>query len=150
VIVDWRFAAFRDLAVDELHAILAARARVFIVEQNCPFLDPDGFDAVAWHLWTGAPVRAYLRILPAGTKHQEPALGRVITAREARRTGLGRVLVAEGIRRAETLFGRTSLRIDAQTYLERFYGEFGFARCSDEYIEDGIPHIEMLRARVTG
>jgi len=143
---DWRFAPFPALTGDELYAILLARARVFIVEQNCPYLDLDGHDLGAFHLWTGAPVKAYLRILLPGAKYDEPSLGRVITAREARRTGLGRALMAEGIRRAEALFGPTAIRIGAQKYLERFYGEFGFVRVSDDYDDDGIPHVEMLRA----
>jgi ElaA protein len=144
--IDWRFAAFGELTGDELYAILAARARVFVVEQNCPYLDLDGLDRAAWHLWTGAPVRAYLRVLPPHAKYEEASLGRVITAPEARRTGLGRALLVEGIRRAESLFGSIAIRIGAQRYLEHFYAGFGFVRCSDDYDEDGIPHLEMLRA----
>jgi ElaA protein len=143
--IDWQFLPFTELRAAELYAILIARARVFIVEQNCPYLDLDGLDVGAWHLWTGAPVKAYLRILAPGAKYDEPSLGRVITAPEARRTGLGRALVGEGLRRAESLFGASAIRIGAQRYLERFYGEFGFVRASDDYDEDGIPHVEMLR-----
>ena len=144
--IDWRIASWSELGKDELYAILVARARVFIVEQHCPYLDLDGFDAASWHLWTGSPVLAYLRILPPGTKYAEASLGRVITVPEARRQGLGRALVVEGLRRAELIFGPVPIRIGAQKYLERFYGEFGFVRSSDDYDEDGIPHLEMLRA----
>ncbi len=143
---DWRFQPWSELGRDDLYEILAARSRVFVVEQNCPYLDMDGLDVGAWHLWTGVPVQAYLRILAPGAKYEEAALGRIITAAEARRGGLGKALVAEGLRRAEGLFGKVPIRIGAQKYLERFYGGFGFVRCSDDYEEDGIPHLEMLRA----
>jgi ElaA protein len=145
-VTHWRFVPWTELGRDDLYAILAARSRVFVVEQNCPYLDMDGLDAAAWHLWTGSPVQAYLRVLPPGAKYEEASLGRIITAAEARRSGLGRALVAEGLRRAEALFGAVPIRIGAQKYLERFYGGFGFVRCSDDYEEDGIPHLEMLRA----
>ncbi len=90
-------------------------------------------------------VTAYLRLLPPGSKYVEPSLGRIVTAPEARRTGLGRALVAEGLRRVEQLWGSLPVRIGAQRYLERFYGEFGFETASPEYDEDGIPHVEMVR-----
>ncbi len=121
---------------------------MFVVEQNCPYLDADGYDRGAWHLWTAAPdgvVRACLRVLPAGLKYAEPSLGRIVTAPEARRTGLGRELVAEGLRRLAGSCGDVPVRIGAQKYLEKFYGDFGFARASDDYDEDGIPHLEMIR-----
>ena len=144
----WRFVSWDELGRDELYEILIARARVFVVEQNCPYLDLDGLDRGSWHLWTAddrGTVLAYLRVLPPGLKYEEPSLGRVVTAPESRRQGLGRPLIAEGLRRAEALFGAVPVRIGAQKYLERFYGEFGFVRASDDYDEDGIPHIEMVR-----
>lgn len=145
----WCFKSWAELDTNELYEILAVRAKVFIVEQNCPYLDADGLDQASWHLWTAGPggaVLAYLRVLPPGLKYDEPSLGRVVTSPDARRTGLGRVLIPEGLRRSEALFGPRPVRIGAQRYLERFYGEFGFVRASDEYDEDGIPHIEMVRA----
>jgi ElaA protein len=144
----WCFRSWAELGTGELYEILTVRARVFIVEQNCPYLDLDGYDRSSWHLWTagaGGAVLAYLRVLPPGLKYEEPSLGRVVTAPEARRSGLGRQLIAEGLRRCDALFGPRPNRIGAQLYLERFYGEFGFVRASDEYDEDGIPHIEMVR-----
>src|SRR5262245_48292783 len=126
--MEWRFEAWADLGRDDLYAILVARARVFVVEQNCPYLDLDGLDAASWHLWTGTPVQAYLRIRRPGAKFEEPSLGRIVTTPEVRRHGLGRPLVAEGLRRCAELFGVRPVRIGAQKYLERFYGEFGFVR----------------------
>ncbi len=143
--IEWTFRPWHELTRDEVYDLLVVRARVFVVEQTCPYLDADGLDRDAWHLWTG-PFHAYLRVLPPGTKYTEPSLGRVVTAPEVRRQGLGRPLVAEGIARATALFGARPIRIGAQKYLERFYGELGFVRASDEYLEDGIPHVEMVRA----
>jgi ElaA protein len=140
----WQAKAFAELTVGELYAILVLRARVFIVEQNCPYLDPDGADPASRHLWAerDGVLLAYLRIVPPGVKYAEISLGRVITAPEARGTGLGRELMTRGI----AACGDVSIRIGAQAHLERFYGELGFVRASDVYDEDGIPHIEMLRA----
>lgn len=144
----WICKSWPALSGDEVYAILAARQDVFVVEQNCAYLDTDGWDQQAWHLWTsgGQQIAAYLRILPAGTKYAEPSLGRVLTARAQRRSGLGRELMREGIRRLEALCGAVPIRIGAQKYLERFYGELGFVRAGEDYDEDGIPHLEMLRA----
>jgi ElaA protein len=91
-------------------------------------------------------VIACLRVLPAGLKYPEASLGRVVTSPEARRTGLGRDLMAEALRRLESTFGSVPVRISAQAYLEKFYGEFGFKRVTENYLEDDIPHCEMLRS----
>jgi ElaA protein len=144
----WRYEPFARLTADELYRILALRQRVFIVEQACAYLDADGDDAACDHLWTAGDdgaVRAYLRVVPPGVKYAEPALGRVVTAPEARRGGLGRILMIEGLARARAAFGPVPVRIGAQKYLEHFYGSLGFVRASDDYVEDGIPHLEMLR-----
>jgi len=141
----WTFRHWNEVTRDELYEILIVRSRVFVVEQTCPYLDADGHDRNAWHLWTGSPIQAYLRVLPPGEKYAEPSLGRIVTAPESRRAGLGRPLVREGLTRIATLFGDVPVRIGAQKYLEKFYGEAGFVRASDDYLEDGIPHLEMVR-----
>jgi ElaA protein len=142
----WHSRSFSELSNLELYRLLALRQRVFVVEQKCPYLDADGVDPVCRHLWAqGAAdgaVHAYARIVPAGIKFREVSIGRVITAPEARGTGLGRELMQHAI--AEC--GGAAIRIGAQAHLEKFYTELGFVRASDEYDEDGIPHIEMLRA----
>ena len=145
----WRYEAFARLAPDELYRIVRLRERVFVVEQTCPYQDADGVDPRCDHLWTEAADRsvlAYLRVVPGGAKYDEPSLGRIVTAPETRRTGLGRALVIEGLACARARFGAVPIRIGAQKYLERFYGSFGFVRASDDYVEDGIPHLEMLLA----
>jgi ElaA protein len=150
MIVDmaWRFAHFDELTPREVHDLFQLRVAVFVLEQNCPFQDLDGADLDAWHLLgrAGNALQAYCRLLSPGVKFPEASIGRVITSQEARGTGLGRVLMAEALQRAQSLWPGQPIRIGAQARLEKFYEGFGFRRASDEYIEDGIPHIEMLRA----
>lgn len=143
----WRYEPWSALTTDELYRILALRQRVFVVEQACPYLDADGWDDRAHHLWQdeGGTLVAYLRVFAPGVKYAEASLGRIVTAPEARRTGRGRALVAEGLARIAAAHGAVPVRIGAQRYLERFYGELGFVRVSDDYLEDGIPHLEMVR-----
>ena len=139
----WHSRYFSELSNLEVYQILVLRQRVFVVEQNCPYLDADGVDLASRHLWAEADgaIHAYARIVPAGVKFAEVSIGRVITAPEARGTGLGRELMQRAV--AES--GAVPIRIGAQAHLEKFYGELGFVRASDPYDEDGIPHIEMLR-----
>jgi ElaA protein len=140
----WHERHFEGLTVHQLYAILALRQRVFVVEQDCAYLDADGADHASRHLWAerSGEIVAYARIVPAGLKFDEVAIGRVITAPETRGTGLGRELM----KRAIASCGNVPIRIGAQAHLEKFYGELGFVRASDLYDEDGIPHIEMLRS----
>lgn len=148
--MSWRYASWSALTVDELYRILVLRQRVFVVEQTCPYLDADDYDQRADHLWTddasGARALACLRVFGPGVKYAEASLGRIATAPEARGTGLGRALVREGLVRLEAAHGGVAIRIGAQRYLERFYREAGFVTVSPEYLEDGIPHVEMVRS----
>jgi ElaA protein len=139
----WHDKAFAELTSTELYEIIALRERVFVVEQTCPYLDADGLDPQSRHLWCEAgAIAAYLRIVPAGAKYEEISLGRIVTAPEARGSGLGRTLVS----RALAAVGAVPVRISAQAYLQRFYADFGFHPVGEIYLEDGIPHLEMLRA----
>lgn len=143
----WVEKTFAELAPAELYAILALRQRVFIVEQTCIYQDLDGLDDRCLHLWTrdaAGKISAYLRILPPGLAYPEPSLGRVIVDPAARGTGLGRELMSQGLARARAKYGPRPLRIAAQRYLERFYASLGFRRASEDYVEDGIPHLEMV------
>lgn len=139
----WHEKTFAELDVAELYAICVLRQRVFVVEQNCSYLDADGVDLVSHHLWAEADgvIQAYLRIAAAGGKYDEVCIGRVVTAPEARGEGLGRELMRRGLAAA----GAVPVRIGAQAHLEKFYAELGFVRSSDVYDEDGIPHIQMIR-----
>lgn len=144
----WSWSHFDNLTASDLYDILQARNAVFVVEQACPFQDCDGVDRVSHHLWTRGDtgeLAAYLRIVPPATIYDEPSIGRIITASSARRCGLGRLLVSEGIRRLEHLYGTQAIRIGAQKYLLRFYEQFGFRPTGRDYEEDGIAHCEMLR-----
>lgn len=137
---------FGALTVDELYAILALRQRVFVVEQTCAYLDCDDHDQRAIHLWSSnGALTAYARVLPPGEKFAEASIGRVISAPNTRRTGAGRAIVLRAIEVVKRRYGAVPIRIGAQSYLARFYGELGFERASDDYLEDNIPHIEMLR-----
>ena len=140
--MDWHERSFAELTTGELYAIVGLREQVFVVEQRCAYLDADGYDREARHLWAadgGAPI-AYLRVLAAGAKFAEASIGRVVVAASARGTGLGRELMRRGIAMCAG-----PIRIGAQAHLERFYAELGFRAVSPPYDEDGIPHIEMVR-----
>ena len=150
----WHCAPFAELTLGDLYAALQLRSLVFVVEQSCPFLDADGSDDRAWHLlgWRddagpNAPLlAAYARLFAPGIKYPEASIGRVVTHPDARRTGAGRALMAEALRRLTLLAPGAPVRIGAQRYLEQFYGGFGFVRAGDDYLEDGIVHLEMVRA----
>ena len=147
-ITSWRLARFEELTLDRLYAILAARAAVFVVEQDCPYQDLDGLDRCGLHLaaWSDDRLLAYARVLPPGGRFAEPSIGRVLTAQPARGTGLGKELMRRSIEIAHQYYPGMGLRISAQRYLERFYAEIGFTTVSEAYLEDGIPHVEMTRA----
>jgi ElaA protein len=149
--IAWQWSRFTDLAPHALYAALRARSEVFVVEQQCAFLDLDGEDQEAWHLlgWvdrggTQALV-AYLRLLRPGSRFAESSIGRVLTAADFRRTGAGRAVMREGVRKSAEIYPGHGIRIGAQRYLEDFYAEFGFRPASEPYLEDGIEHIQMLR-----
>ena len=145
----WRWCRFEDLNVFELDAIYRARQQVFAVEQQCSYLDADGFDAHSFHLAAWSPAdpalpRAYARVVQPGRKYAEPSLGRVITTAAARGTGLGRELVRRALAHCARAFPGDGIRISAQSRLERFYSEMGFVAVGSPYLEDGIAHTEML------
>jgi ElaA protein len=144
----WTFARMPDLGVERLYEWLALRSRVFSVEQRCAYLDPDGVDRQCWHLLghdAAGRLLAGLRLVDPGVKYVEPSIGRVVTVPEARGTGLGRVLLAEGLTRADATWPGHGNRISAQSHLARFYAGFGYLAQGGDYLEDGIPHLEMLR-----
>jgi ElaA protein len=145
--IEWRWCSLEDLSTRQLYALFAARSAVFVVEQNAPYQDLDGADLQAEHLiaWSGEEVAACVRILAPGVKYAEPSIGRVLTTKPFRTSGLGRELMVRAVSRCDERFPGRPIRIGAQAYLERFYGSFGFVRASDAYLEDGIPHVEMLR-----
>ena len=144
--MQFTWSRFEQLGVDNLHDALQLRSRVFILEQG-PYLDVDGNDRASWHLLgrdEAQRLQAYLRVVDPGVKYAEPSIGRVVTAPEVRGTGLGRTLMAEGLAGCALRWPGRSIRISAQARLQRFYTELGFCSVGDEYLEDSIPHLEML------
>ena len=141
--MEFTLKKFNELTVDELFEIYKLRVSVFVVEQHCPYQEVDDFDRSALHLCAreDGKLIAYLRILPKGTAFEEVSLGRVISVN--RRCGGGSLLVNEGIRAAREKFGAESIVLEAQTYARGLYEKQGFVQVSDEFLEDGIPHIKM-------
>lgn len=142
----WNFRSFDALSPHALYGILALRQQVFVLEQNCVYVDCDDRDQVSLHLWTerSDKVVAYARILPPGVQYDEVAIGRVVTSPAMRRTGLGRALMTEALHRVRAMFGEVPVRLGAQTYLVEFYKQFGFEP-GLPFMEDGIPHTHMIR-----
>ena len=175
--VQWRWRHFELFTVSEWHEILQLRAKIFVVEQNCPYVDPDHKDPLSWHL-VGygergaergrernaerneerneerrgetnegtragyAPV-ATLRAVPPGVSYEESSIGRVVVDQSRRGTQLGREMMLRGIDFNRRMWGG-GIRISGQSYLERFYQSLGFETVGKPYLEDDIPHIEML------
>lgn len=155
--IEWRTCAFGELSPHDVHDVLRLRQDVFIVEQNCVFREIDGRDPLALHVLgrRGGRLVAYARVFPPGVVGAEASIGRVLTEASARGAGLGRAVVAEAMRVAERIAPGTAIRLAAQVHLERFYESFGFRGIGEKYVDDGIVHLDMVRAagaepRVTG
>lgn len=135
---------FADLSLSELYDLLALRVSVFVVEQNCPYMELDGRDQRAIHVFLrdGDGMQAYLRVMDRGVASDYVTIGRVVSAR--RGLGLGGRILQEGIRVARERFRARQIHLEAQTYARGFYARYGFRQISDEFLLDGIPHVEML------
>jgi ElaA protein len=140
------YKPFYELTPYELYAILQLRSEVFVVEQNCIFLDADDKDQVSYHImvWQNELLAGYTRLVPAGVAYTEVSIGRVVTSPKMRNTGIGRTLMQFSIQTIYDLYGKTTITIGAQLYLRKFYESLGFIQCSDVYLEDGIEHIKMF------
>lgn len=134
---------FSELTTRELFEIYKVRVAVFVVEQKCAYQEVDDMDREAYHFWLEDDdgIEAYLRLMPAGVARAEVSLGRVIAVK--RRCGLGSKIVAEGIRFAKEKLEASEIVIEAQTYVRKMYESLGFRAESEEFLEDGIPHIRM-------
>lgn len=141
---------FSELNTDELYDLLQLRSQVFIIEQNCNYLDPDGKDKHSLHLFykKDKQIIAYCRILPQGLSYEEASIGRVCVHPDYRGKEYGRKLFQKACEICEEYFPATSIRISAQTYLIPFYESYGFICQGEEYLEDKLPHIQMLLAKI--
>lgn len=139
---------FGDITVFELYDIMALRAEVFVVEQNCPYLDADGVDLHSHHLQLrdqAGKLVAYTRLIPPGISyHDYASIGRVVNSPSVRGSGIGKFLMEESLRHMARLWPAERIKIGAQTYLLRFYEQLGFESTGEEYLEDGIPHTKMI------
>ena len=144
--VHWKIKSFIELSVTELYEILKIRQEVFVVEQTCYYVDADGYDDKAIHLWAeqNGEILAYCRIFDAGIKYQEASIGRVLTNPNYRNLRLGKTLMTFALLTIEARFRAAAVRISAQDYLLKFYAEFGFQDTGKKYLEDNIPHTEMI------
>ena len=138
---------FNELSVEELYDILKLRSEVFVVEQNCVFLDMDDRDQLSYHLQGRVENKliAYVRILPPGLAYDEPSIGRVVSSPSYRRKGAGKELMKTAIKETLQLYGNHAIMIGAQLYLKGFYESLGFVVYSEIYLEDDIQHIKMIR-----
>lgn len=136
---------FNELTAMELMEIFSLRMAIFVVEQNCPYQDIDGWDPHAYHVYLRDEegIRAYLRVLPANTRYEDASLGRVVSNK--RRCGLATRVLQAGIAVAKEKFGADRLMIGAQTYAQPLYEKVGFVSLGDYYLEDGQPHVHMVR-----
>ncbi len=149
--MNWVLKEFKDLTLNEFHNILQLRINVFVVEQNCAYPELDDKDKIAYHFFAFAEndplqIIAYTRIFKPGDYYKEAAIGRVVVHPDFRKEGLGYQLIKESISKIEVLFQTKKIKIGAQTYLQKFYKSLGFKKVGKDYIEDGIPHIYMIRS----
>lgn len=144
--INWVCKHFSALTTEELYRVLRLRSEVFVVEQNCVFLDMDNKDLVCDHMmgWREDQLLGYSRIVPPGISYVESSIGRIVSSPAARGSGIGQELMIQSIQALYLLHGKRDIRIGAQYYLKGFYEFFGFVQTGEIYPEDGISHIEML------
>ncbi len=146
--IRFEIKSFKELSTTELYKILRLRAEVFIVEQACPYQDVDDKDQKAIHLigYKENEIVAYTRIFGAGDYFENVSMGRVVVSEKERKFGYGHDLIKESIAVIEKKFKTRTIKISAQTYLKKFYESHGFEQVGEEYLEDDIPHIGMLKS----
>lgn len=144
--MEWKIKTFNELTTNELYTILQERVDVFVVEQKCAYRELDDFDLASYHLYAcnGTEIAAYARILPAGTAHKELSIGRVLVKKTYRGRGLATELMAKALDFIREELKENTVKLQAQEYLLPFYGSFGFKKISEVYLDDGIPHADMI------
>ena len=148
--IQWDIQTFQELSGEQLYALLKLRVNVFVVEQACAYPELDEHDrhVETRHLSGNdefGELIAYARFLPPGLRYSEVNLGRVVVRKESRGKGIGHELLDTALKEIEINWPRRAVKVSAQDYLQPFYEKYGFVRVSDVYLEDGIPHIEMVK-----
>ena len=145
--MELKIKKFEELTTDELYQLLCLRAEVFVVEQDCVYQDVDCKDQKAIHVlgYIDQQLVAYARLFKAGDYFDMASIGRVVVKKSYRRTSLGKELMTAAIKATTTIFNTATIAISAQEYLTNFYSEFGFKAIGESYLEDGIPHVRMIR-----
>lgn len=144
--MNWKIKKFNELNIEEIYKILALRNEIFIVEQECPYLDCDDKDLNSYHLFLteNGQIVSYLRILEKGVSYDEISIGRVAVKKSYRGKGISRKMMQKAIEFIENNLYENTIKIQAQAYLLDFYSSLGFKPVSEEYLEDNIPHIDMI------
>lgn len=144
--MEYKIRTFDELSNKELYSILRLRSEIFVVEQNCVYQDLDNKDLNAYHLMAveNGELIGYLRILNKGVSYKEASIGRVVVKKEYRRKKLGLEIINKGIDFIINTLQEKEVRISAQVYAKNLYEKAGFVEVSEEYLEDDIPHVEML------
>ncbi len=148
MLLEWKTKRFETLSSLELYELLKLRSEVFVVEQNCVYLDIDGKDEKALHLLGTFEdkIVAYARLFKPNDYFAEASIGRVVTHPDFRERKIGHILMREAVESIRIYFGESKITISAQLYLKKFYESHGFVQTSEMYLEDDIPHIEMKRS----
>lgn len=144
--MNWYKRKFNELSIDELYNLIKARIDVFVVEQQCPYPELDNYDQLSIHyfLKVNNEVAAYVRILPKNTKYIEASIGRLLVVERYRGKGYAKKIMKNAIQYIKDEWKETEVKIQAQQYLYSFYSSLGFIQVSDVYLEDEIPHINMI------
>ncbi|MGR7812742.1 GNAT family N-acetyltransferase [Lacinutrix undariae] len=145
--IDIKVKEFNKLSIEELYDILQLRSQVFVVEQDCPYQDIDGKDAKALHVlgMKNGKIVAYTRIFNAGNYFENASIGRVVVSKNERKHKYGYDIMEASIAAVNIHFNTNTVQISAQCYLENFYKNLGFKVVGTSYLEDDIPHIEMIK-----
>ena len=148
--IHWGLKTFQELEVEQLYDLLKLRVDVFVVEQVSAYAELDDYDRhVETRHLSGqdefGQLIAYARLLPPGLRYSEVNLGRFVVRKESRGKGIGHRLLDEALKEIEISWPGSAIKISAQDYLQKFYEQYGFVRGADVYLEDGIPHVEMVR-----
>jgi ElaA protein len=146
--ITWKTKKFKDLTIDEFFEIIYLRTAIFVVEQNCPYQEIDEKDRKSYHIYgttEKGEIIAVSRIVPKGISYDEISIGRVALKKEYRGMGFADEMMIETIKFIEGNFGKQTIRISAQQYLHNYYNNHGFQQVGEMYLEDNIPHVEMIK-----